>query len=141
LDKEQTLTSKVSETYQKLGELDEACRLLADKSGHIGDEIKALSKNIVQITEKSELDIGQLTEGYGALITRTDELWKKSRQTTQKINDSRSGQRGLQRAERTAEFSSEGGSERPSAFVRDHRSEPMVSGVTWPGRYRARGQT
>lgn len=87
-DKEQTLTSKVGETYQRLGELDDAYRLLADKSAHIGGEIKALSKNIVQITEKSELDIGLLTENYAALISRTDELWKKSRQTTQRINDS-----------------------------------------------------
>jgi DNA repair exonuclease SbcCD ATPase subunit len=87
-DKGSDLTSKVSETYQQLGALDEAYKSLSDKSATISKDIKAISKQIDLVSDKSDTDIGLLSEAYQALIMRTDELAKKSKQTTQTLNKS-----------------------------------------------------
>ncbi|MES9970648.1 MAG: hypothetical protein ABW092_11490 [Candidatus Thiodiazotropha sp.] len=87
-DKGSDLTSKVSETYQQLGNLDDAYKSLSDKSANISKNIKAISKQIDQVSDKSDTDIGLLSDGYQALIARTDELGKKSKQTTQTLNKS-----------------------------------------------------
>lgn len=87
-DKGSDLTSKVSETYQQLGALDDAYKSLTEKSTTISKDIKAISKQINQVSDKSDTDIGLLSNGYQALIARTDELAKKSKQTTQTLNKS-----------------------------------------------------
>ncbi len=87
-DKGSDLTSKVSETYQQLGTLDEAYKSLSQKSADISKNIKAISKQINQVSDKSDSDIGLLSEGYQALIARIDELAKKSKLTTQTLNKS-----------------------------------------------------
>ncbi|PVV05508.1 MAG: hypothetical protein B6D77_19365 [gamma proteobacterium symbiont of Ctena orbiculata] len=87
-DKGSDLTSKVSETYQQLGALDDAYKSLSDKSANISKNIKAISKQINQVSDKSDSDIGLLSDGYQALIARTDELGKKSKQTSQTLNKS-----------------------------------------------------
>jgi chromosome segregation ATPase len=87
-DKGSDLTSKVSETYQQLGTLDDAYKSLSEKSATISKDIKAISKQIIQVSDKSDTDIGLLSDGYQALIARTDELTQKSKQTTQTLNKS-----------------------------------------------------
>ncbi|MEW8505239.1 MAG: hypothetical protein AB2598_00920 [Candidatus Thiodiazotropha sp.] len=87
-DKGSDLTTKVSETYQQLGALDGAYKSLSHKSATISKDIKTISKQINQVNDKSSADIGLLNEGYQALIARTDELSKKSKQTTQTLNKS-----------------------------------------------------
>lgn len=87
-DKGSDLTTKVSETYQQLGALDDAYKSLSDKSATISKDIKDITKQISQVSDKSDSDINLLSEGYQALITRTDELAKKSKQTTQNLNKS-----------------------------------------------------
>ncbi|PVV26618.1 MAG: hypothetical protein B6D79_05670, partial [gamma proteobacterium symbiont of Ctena orbiculata] len=63
-DKGSDLTSKVSETYQQLGALDDAYKSLSDKSANISKNIKAISKQINQVSDKSDSDIGLLSDGY-----------------------------------------------------------------------------
>jgi chromosome segregation ATPase len=87
-DKEGDLTTKVSETYQQLGMLDEAYKVLSGKSTSLSKDIKDISKQINQISAKTDSDVALLNDGYKKLITRTDELTQKSKQTTQALNKS-----------------------------------------------------
>ncbi|MEW8033965.1 MAG: SPOR domain-containing protein [Candidatus Thiodiazotropha endolucinida] len=87
-DKGSDLTTKVSETYQQLGSLDDAYKSLSEKSATISKDIKTVSKQINQVSEKSDSDIGLLSDGYQSLLARTEELTKKSKQTTQTLNRS-----------------------------------------------------
>jgi uncharacterized coiled-coil DUF342 family protein len=85
-DKGSDLTAKVSETYQQLGTLDDAYKSLSDKSATISKEIKAVTKQISRVSDKSDSDFNLLNDGYQALLARTDELTKKSNETTQTLN-------------------------------------------------------
>jgi chromosome segregation ATPase len=87
-DKGSDLTTKVSETYQQLGALDDAYQSFSDRSTTISKDVKAITKQLIQISDKSDSDISLLNDGYQALVARTDELAKKSKQTTQFLNDS-----------------------------------------------------
>lgn len=87
-EKESDLTSKVSEAYQQLGELDRSYKSLADKSAQISSQIKSVSKQVVQVTDKTESEMGTLNTGIQTLIERTEELSKKSRLTTKTLNKS-----------------------------------------------------
>jgi chromosome segregation ATPase len=87
-DKGSDLTTKVSETYQQLGNLDDAYKSLSDKSETISTDIKAITKQINLVSDKSDSDISLLNDGYQVLVTRTDELAKKSKQTAQTLNKS-----------------------------------------------------
>jgi chromosome segregation ATPase len=82
------LTSRVSDAYKQLGELDGSYKSLTQKSSLISQEIKAVSKNITQLAKQSASDIGQLSEGYQELLARTDDLARKSKLATQNINKS-----------------------------------------------------
>jgi predicted nuclease with TOPRIM domain len=87
-DKDLDLTSRVSEAYQQLGELDGSYKSLTDKSSRISKEIKEISKSINEINQKTDTDIGNLSEGYHLLAERTDELAQKSRLASQNLNKS-----------------------------------------------------
>jgi chromosome segregation ATPase len=87
-EKGSDLTSKVSEAYQQLGDLDNAYKSLSGKSTQISKEIKSLTKQLAQVSEKSESEIGTLNDGIQTLIERTDELSKKSKLTTKALNKS-----------------------------------------------------
>ena len=82
------LTSRVSAAYQQLGDLDNAYKSLTDKSSHISTEIKTISKSINAINQKTDADIGALSDGYRLLAERTEELTQKSKLTTQNLNKS-----------------------------------------------------
>ncbi len=87
-EKDTDLRSKVSEAYQQLGELDNAYRSLSDRSADISRDIKAVSKRINEVNQKTETDIGSLSEEYGVLVDRVEELAAKSKKTTQDLNKS-----------------------------------------------------
>ena len=87
-DKDTDLTSRVSEAYQQLGNLDNAYQSLTDKSSRISTEIKAISKQIIGISEKTDAEIGTLSEGFQTLLQQLEELSHKSKLTTQQLNKS-----------------------------------------------------
>lgn len=87
-DKDMDLTSRVSEAYQQLGDLDASYKSLTDKSSRISQEIKAVSKSINEISQRTDADIGTLSEGYQLLVARTEEITQKSKLTTQNLNKS-----------------------------------------------------
>ena len=87
-DKDTDLTSRVSEAYQQLGDLDNAYKSLTDKSSRISKEIKEISKSINDINQKTDADIGTLSDGYQLLAERTEVLAQKSKLTTQNLNKS-----------------------------------------------------
>lgn len=87
-EKGSDLTSKVSEAYQQLGELDDAYKSLSGKSTQISREIRSVTKQLTQVSEKTESEMGTLNEGLLTLIERTDELSKKSKSTTKALNKS-----------------------------------------------------
>ncbi|MCU7845111.1 MAG: hypothetical protein KZQ93_14875 [Candidatus Thiodiazotropha sp. (ex Monitilora ramsayi)] len=87
-DKDTDLTTRVSEAYQKLGALDASYQSLTEKSANISKEIKTISKTINEVSQKSDEDIGNLSDGYEQLIARTEELAHKSKLTTQNLNKS-----------------------------------------------------
>lgn len=87
-DTDVDLTSRVSDAYQQLGDLDNAYKSLTDKSSHISSEIKSISKSINEINRKTDADIGALGDGYRLLAERTEELARKSKLTTQNLNKS-----------------------------------------------------
>ncbi|MES9940240.1 MAG: SPOR domain-containing protein [Candidatus Thiodiazotropha sp. 6PLUC2] len=87
-EKESDLTSRVSEAYQQLGDLDQAYQSLVKKSSLISKEIKTVSKQLVEVTDKTESEMGSLNSDVQTLIERTEELSEKSRQTTRVLNKS-----------------------------------------------------
>ncbi|MES9830856.1 MAG: hypothetical protein ABW139_01305 [Candidatus Thiodiazotropha sp. DIVDIV] len=87
-EKEIDLTSRVSEAYQQLGDLDQAYQSLIGKSSLISKEIKSVSKQLVEVTDKTESEMGSLNTDVQALIERTEELSSKSRETTKVLNKS-----------------------------------------------------
>lgn len=87
-EKGSDLTGKVSEAYQQLGDLDSAYKSLSGKSTQISKEIKSVTKQLAQVSEKSESEMGTLNDGILTLIERTDELSKKSKLTTKALNKS-----------------------------------------------------
>ncbi|MET0029767.1 MAG: hypothetical protein ABW101_19205 [Candidatus Thiodiazotropha sp.] len=87
-DKDTDLRSKVTEAYQQLGQLDNDYRSLTSQSTGISRELKAVAKQIKEISQKSDDQFGNLSEEYQALVSRIEELSSKSRQTTRDLNKS-----------------------------------------------------
>jgi chromosome segregation ATPase len=87
-EKDTDLRSKVTEAYQHLGELDDAYRSLAGKSADISREIKAVSKRVNEVNQKSDENFDSLSSEYKSLVERVDELAVKSKKTTQDLNKS-----------------------------------------------------
>jgi chromosome segregation ATPase len=87
-EKDTDLRSKVTEAYQQLGALDDAYRSLAGKSADISREIKAVSKRVSEVNQKSDEHFDSLSGEYKTLVERVDELAAKSKKTTQDLNKS-----------------------------------------------------
>ncbi|MCB1865902.1 MAG: hypothetical protein KDG50_10755 [Chromatiales bacterium] len=87
-DQDADLTSKVSETYRRLGELDTSYQALTDTSARITKDIKSVTAEIKQLAERSDTELVALGAGVQDLLARTDELAAKSKQTTQALNKS-----------------------------------------------------
>ncbi|MEJ2620233.1 MAG: hypothetical protein P8163_08215 [Candidatus Thiodiazotropha sp.] len=87
-EKGSDLTSKVSEAYRQLGELDSAYKSLSGKSTQISKEIRSVTKQLAEVSEKTGSEMGTLNDGLLTLIERTDELSKKSKLTTKALNKS-----------------------------------------------------
>jgi DNA repair exonuclease SbcCD ATPase subunit len=87
-EKDLDLRAKVTEAYQQLGELDGAYRSLAGKSAEISREIKAVSKRVNEVNQKSDEQFDSLSGEYQTLVERVEELTTKSKKTTQDLNKS-----------------------------------------------------
>jgi chromosome segregation ATPase len=87
-EKDLDLRSKVTEAYQQLGQLDGAYRSLAGKSAEISREIKAVSKRVNEVNQKSDEQFDALSGEYQTLVERVEELTAKSKKTTQDLNKS-----------------------------------------------------
>jgi len=95
-DKELDLTSKVSDTYKRLGELDKTYKSLSTISDNIDGEIKKLTVDISQLAVQSAADLEKLeatsevqnsniTRQHEALAGRVDHLVKESHDTSTQI--------------------------------------------------------
>jgi uncharacterized phage infection (PIP) family protein YhgE len=87
-DKDTDLRSKVTEAYQQLGQLDSDYRSLTTQSAGISRELKAVAKQIKEVSQKTDDQFGSLSEEYQALVSRIEELFSKSKQTTRDLNKS-----------------------------------------------------
>ena len=95
-DKELDLTSKVSDTYKRLGSLDKTYKSLSAISDNIDGEIKKLTVDISQLAVQSAADLEKLeatsevqnsniTRQHEALAGRVDTLVKDSHETSTQI--------------------------------------------------------
>ena len=94
-DSELDLTSKVSETYKRLGEIDNTYKSLSAISENIDNEVKKLTTEIEDVATQSASELenhnSQFTEQHQQLVERVNDLVKHSHETnmqlTQSIND------------------------------------------------------
>lgn len=95
-DTDMDLTSKVSDTYKRLGELDNTYKSLAEISGKIDSEIKKLTSDITQVAKQSSAELEKLeatsevhnsymTKQNAALAERIEKLVKESHETTTRM--------------------------------------------------------
>ena len=98
------LTSKVSDTYKRLGELDNTYKSLIEISSNIDNEIQKLTGNITEVASHSNAELEKLeatTEVHNSLLSkqnqtlvkRVNHLVTDSNQTTSKIESSINGVR------------------------------------------------
>ncbi len=98
-DNDMDLTSKVSDTYKRLGELDNTYKSLLEISGNINDEIKNLTGDISSVAQQSsahlekleatsEMNNTNLMQQHQALVARIDQIIKDSNETTESIHHS-----------------------------------------------------
>jgi chromosome segregation ATPase len=94
-DSDLDLTSKVSETYKRLGEIDNTYKSLSIISENIDSEVRKLTAEIEDVALQSAADLenhnSQYTEQHQQLVERVNELVRHSQQAnaqlTQSIND------------------------------------------------------
>jgi chromosome segregation ATPase len=95
-DKDVDLTSKVADTYKRLGELDKTYKSLSSISSSIDSEIRKLTVDISQLAVQSSADLEKLeatsqvhnsniTRQHEALAVRVDNLVKESNETSTQI--------------------------------------------------------
>ncbi len=97
-DSDLDLTSKVSETYKRLGEIDNTYRALSAISDNIDSEVKKLTAEIEDVASQSATDLenhnSQFTEQHEQLVERVNGLVRHSHETnsqlTQNIKDNTS---------------------------------------------------
>ncbi len=101
-EKDTDLRSKVTEAYQQLGALDSAYRSLTSQSTEISREIKAVAKQVNEVSKKSDQQFDNLGEEYRGVVARIEELSAKSKQTTQDLNKSiKANTRAMQELEQS----------------------------------------
>lgn len=98
-DNDLDLTSKVSETYKRLGEIDNTYKTLSEISSNIDSEVKKLTSEITTVAELSAADLEklqsntssqnkQLTQQHEQLVVRVNELVKHSAETSAQLSQS-----------------------------------------------------
>ena len=91
-DSDLDLTSKVSETYKRLGEIDNTYKALASISGNIDKEVKKLAVEIEEVATQSATDLEnhnvQMTEQHEQLVVRVNDLVAHSHETNLQLSQS-----------------------------------------------------
>lgn len=98
-DSDLDLTSKVTETYKRLGEIDQTYKNLSEISDNIDSEVKKLTQEISEVAEQSahelenfeataSIQYSQLNEQHEQLTQRINELVKNARQTHEQLTKS-----------------------------------------------------
>jgi len=93
------LTAKVSETYKRLGDIDNTYQSLAAISSDIDSEVKKLTVEIADVAEQSATELenlettssgqySQLNEQHEQLSARVNNLVKSSQDTHTRLNES-----------------------------------------------------
>jgi chromosome segregation ATPase len=82
-DKDTDLTAKVSETYKRLGEIDNAYKALLKISSRIDNEIQRLNGDVTNVAEQSASGIKNLAE---STITQSKEFAEKNQQIVSRVN-------------------------------------------------------
>jgi chromosome segregation ATPase len=94
-DSDLDLTSKVSETYKRLGEIDNTYKSLSVISENIDNEVKKLTAEIEEVATQSAADLeshnSKFNRQHQQLVERVNDLVRHSQETnaqlTQSIND------------------------------------------------------
>ncbi len=82
-DKDTDLTAKVSETYKRLGEIDNAYKALLEISSRIDSDINKLNGDVSNVAEQSATGIKSLEN---STLTQSKEFAQKNRQVVSKVN-------------------------------------------------------
>ena len=82
-DTDTDLTAKVSETYKRLGEIDNAYKALLAISSRIDTDIQKLNGDVSNVAEQSATGIKSLEK---STITQSKEFAQKNRQVVSKVN-------------------------------------------------------
>ncbi|MCK5395298.1 MAG: hypothetical protein KAJ32_04860 [Gammaproteobacteria bacterium] len=82
-DTDTDLTAKVSETYKRLGEIDNAYKSLLEISSRIDRDIKKLNGDVGVVAEQSAIGIKSLEE---STVTQTTEFAQKNQQVVSRVN-------------------------------------------------------
>ena len=88
-DSDLDLTSKVSETYKRLGEIDNTYKALSTISENIDSEVKKLTSEIEDVATQSAADLenhnSQMTEQHEQLVERVNDLVRQSHETNSQL--------------------------------------------------------
>jgi len=91
-DSDLDLTSKVAETYKRLGEIDSTYKALSVISDNIDSEVKKLTEEISDIAAQSAADIAgqssQFTQLHEQVVDRVNELVSQSQDTSTQLAQS-----------------------------------------------------
>ncbi|UCB54103.1 MAG: SPOR domain-containing protein [Thiotrichales bacterium] len=91
-DSDLDLTSKVSETYKRLGEIDNTYKTLSVISENIDNEVKKLTTEIEDVAARSATDLEnhnqQMTEQHEQLVERVNDLVRHSHETNLQLSQS-----------------------------------------------------
>jgi len=91
-DSDLDLTSKVSETYKRLGEIDNTYKALSVISDNIDSEVKKLTAEIEDVASQSATDLenhnSQFTEQHEQLVERVNDLVRHSHETNLQLMQS-----------------------------------------------------
>lgn len=82
-DKDTDLTAKVSETYKRLGEIDNAYKALLKISARIDNEIQKLNGDVSDVAELSASGIKNLEQ---STLTQSKEFAEKNQQIVSRVN-------------------------------------------------------
>ena len=91
-DSDLDLTSKVSETYRRLGEIDNTYKVLSTISENIDNEVRKLTTEIEDVASRSASDLEnhnvQITGQHEQLVERVNELVAHSHETNSQLAQS-----------------------------------------------------
>ncbi len=91
-DSDLDLTSKVTETYKRLGEIDNTYKALSSISENIDKEVRKLTVEIEEVATQSATDLEshnvQMTEQHEQLVARVNDLVAHSHETNSQLAQS-----------------------------------------------------